>query len=93
MKFYGAESVKPESLGTIYTLKDKDGEPAKIITLRAMKGLIWGFYSPSPWTVWLRVATLPYGVEITRFKHLAWWKRYSVHWHNKCPALLRRNNR
>ena len=76
---YGYRIVKPESIVKF----DRPGMhtvtlEAEIIPLRALKGLIWGFYSPTPWTLWLRVAVLPYGVEVTRFGHLVWWKRYCV---------------
>jgi hypothetical protein len=74
---YGNKSVRPESVGKIFR-GDKHRRPVDIITIRAIKGLIWGFYSPSPWTVWIRVAALPYGIEVTRFGYLTWWKRYEV---------------
>ena len=80
MKLYGSEAVKPESIVLLDANLERGRgvREVEIITLRAIKGLIWGFYSPSPWMVWLRVAALPYGVEITRFGHLAWWKRYCI---------------
>ena len=77
-KIYGSEVVKHESVGKIFRGKGLSRKEIDVITLRAMKGLIYGFYSPSPWTVWLRVDALPYGVEVTRFGHLVWWKRYSI---------------
>lgn len=79
-KVYGNEVVKPEVMAR-FVMNDeniKSGKEVDLIPLRGLKGLIWGFYSPSPWMVWLRVAALPYGMEITRFGHLAWWKQYSM---------------
>ena len=80
---YGSKIVRPEmGLDRLIVgegwVKPEDTQDRTLIPLKALKGIIYGFYSPSPWMVWVRIQKIPYGMEITRCSPGNWWRRYCI---------------